>query len=178
MPTPADSIIVEDGSGKEDANSYVSLAELLDFASLYDYPDVLTLTEQQQVAAILKACDYVESFSYRGIRAYSSQALEFPRLECFPTGAALPLPPDNIPSKLKRAQLYAATLSATGTELFPNVDSSSFVTKEKVGPIETEYANAAQLGMTRPIFTGIDSLLADYLTAGTTGRYAIRTVRI
>jgi hypothetical protein len=178
MPA-SDLLIVEDGTGKPDANSYVDLTTFLGFCTMYDYADVLTLEEEQQVAALLKAKDYIETFYYRGIPSVQDQALSFPRVECFPVGAFLPIPSDKVPEKIKRAQMSAAVLSAQDVDLQPTVHPGGFVVKEKVGPIETQYADGVANGMSIPVFTGVDSLLQDYIQTGvgSGGRYSLRTIR-
>ena len=177
MPA-ADLLIVEDGTNVEDANSYVTLTEFTAYCTLYAYQDVLDATEEAKVAALVKACDLLETYSYRGIRTYETQSLQFPRLDCVPRGAYLPIPLDKIPTSLKRAQMAAAVSSAQGIDLQPVVQPGGFVTKEKVGPIETEYADGIANGMTTPIFTAVDAMLADYLQTAGNGRYAIRTLRV
>lgn len=178
MPA-SDLLIIEDGTNVENANTYVSLDDFVAYCTLYDYQEVLELTEEAQVAAIVKACDLLETYSYRGIRAYETQNLQFPRLECIPRGAILPIPFDKIPTAVKRAQMAAAVSSSQGIDLQPVVEPGGFVTKEKVGPIETEYADGVAQGMTMPIFTAVDSMLSDYLQiGGSGGRYSIRTIRV
>lgn len=179
MPA-SDLLIVEDGTGKPDANTYVDLQTFLDFCTMYDYADVLTLEEEQQVAALLKAKDYVETFYYRGIPSVQDQALAFPRMECFPAGAFLSIASDKIPDKIKRAQMSAAVLSAQDIDLQPTIQPGGFVVKEKVGPIETQYADGVSNGMSTPVFTSVDSLLQDYIQTGvgSFGRYTLRTIRV
>lgn len=172
-----DFLIVEDGSGTPDANSYVTYDEFTDYLTLYNYTDLLLLTESSLVSGLLKGTDYTETFSYKGVKTYSSQFLQFPRLECFPTGQELPLPFDAIPSKLKRAQMTAAIEQLKGTDLLPTVAAADFVKREKVGPIETEYSDALKTGMTTPTFYSVDALLQDYLTTKN-GKYSFTTKRV
>lgn len=175
----SDLLIVEDGTNVPDANSYVTLTEFLAYCTLYAYTEVLDDTEEAQVAALVKATDLLESYTYRGIRTYATQNLEFPRMECFPAGASAPISIYEIPKAIKRAQMAAAVISAQGIDLQPNVQPGGFVTKEKVGPIETEYADGVANGMTMPVFSAVDALVADYLQiGGGNGRYSLRTLRV
>lgn len=177
MPA-ADLLIVENGMGVENANSYVTLYAFVAYCTLYDYSEILELSEEAQVAALVKACDLLQTYKYRGVQTYTQQGLAFPRLECFPRGASLPIPFDKVPTPVKRAQMAAAISSAQGINLQPNIDPGGFVIKEKVGPIETEYANGMSNGLTMPIFTAVDAMLADYLQYGGSGRYALKTLRV
>lgn len=172
-----DFLIVEDGSGTPDANSYVSYADFTQYLTVYNYKDLLLLTESQLVSALLKGKDYVDTFSYKGVKTYSSQFLQFPRLECFPTGEQLPLPFDSVPTKVKRAQMAAAIEELKGVELLPTISPSDFVKREKVGPIETEYSDALKTGMSTPSFYSVDSLLKEYLTTRNS-KYSFTTVRV
>lgn len=172
-----DFLVVEDGSGTPDANSYVSYADFTQYLTVYNYSDLLLLTEAQLVSALLKGTDYVDTFSYKGVKTYSSQFLQFPRLECFPTGEQLPLPFDSVPSKVKRAQMSAAIEELKGVELLPTISPSDFVKREKVGPIETEYSDALKTGMSTPSFYSVDSLLKEYFT-NRNSKYSFNTVRV
>lgn len=177
MPA-SDLIIVEDGSNVPGSNSYISYQEFIDYCTLYNYVEALELDESEQVAAIIKAADLVDSYKFRGEEVHSDQNMSFPRKNCVPVGSIRPIHITDIPKSIRKAQLAASTISASGIDLQPTIQSSDFVTREKVGPIETEYSDSLKSGMTTPIFSFVDSILSNYLSSGGNGKYAISTLRV
>lgn len=159
-------LVVEDGTGKADANTYVSLADVRAFAtqrgiSVSSDDDVLG-------AQIILAADYVEGFTYEGERATDEQALSWPR-EC------TDFDEDVIPPSLMRAQTLLVIEQAQGVNLFPTATSGKFVKRRKVGPIETEYSENINVDG-RPSFPQVDRLL-EPLFSGLSG-IALQTIRV
>lgn len=68
-------LIVEDGSLVENANSYVSVANLVAYAAIYGY----TWTNEQAELYGIKAMDYLNTLGYSGYRVSADQALPHPR---------------------------------------------------------------------------------------------------
>lgn len=168
-------IVVEDGSGKPDANAYVSVED----ARAYAVARGVELPENDdEVAALLiKATDYLESFAckYQGHKASSSQALEWPR-----RGAIIgceAFPSDQIPKGLKSAQSLAVLIQNEGLVLQPNVTAQDYVVEETVGPITTKYANPIQAGISAT-FTGLEALLEPLFNASCGQGFPLRTVRV
>lgn len=146
-------LVVEDGTGLVNANSYNSVPEIRSYADARGY-DLPVEDEDVELLAV-QATDYVDSFrtSYQGKKTNPSvQALQWPR-----TGVTIddePVDPDSLPRELKNAHAQAS-IEAYTTDLMAN--GSAFVKKEKVDVIEVEYAepnNSLSEG-----FTKIDSLL-------------------
>ena len=158
------SFIVEDGSGKADATSYV---DDTDFAAFHTdrAVDTSAWDSAAQQAALIRATDYVDKRfgrRFRGSKSTSGQALEWPRSDAYDDDDyAL----DNVPAQLKNAiceyALLALQLSrnlaplpavsfgvvdpATGT--VTNQTSGQVSSKaESVGPISTStgFASASE----------------------------------
>ncbi len=129
-------LIIEDGTGKEDSNSYVTAAELVTFAALrgVTIPD----TAPEQEVLLIKGVDYVESFGSRlsGTKNTGTQAMQWPRTGATADGYAVTS--TDIPAQLKKAQLQAALESVT-TSLLGTSANPTGIKKEKVDIIETEY---------------------------------------
>ncbi len=89
-----------------------------------------------------------------------------------------PIQPDEIPEEVERATYEAALreLVAPGS-LSPDFLASEVVTKEKVGPIEVTYAEAAADAQlpNRPVVPAIDEILAPLLRTPAVGP-AVRVV--
>lgn len=79
MPVP---IIVEDGSAKPDANSYISLADANTFFDTHLYPEAWSgaLDDDRRTVALIHATRMIDSyFNFYGYRTTNTQALSFPR---------------------------------------------------------------------------------------------------
>lgn len=153
-------IIVEDGTGVVNANSYVTVAEYEDYAEPRGV--VLPATESDKERQLILAMDYLEIQPWKGATTYPLQSLAWPRDAVYLSGALLE--DDVIPQKIKFAQMQLAIQVNAGVDLIPTVTSESVgaVVREKVGPIETEYSSFSNVG-TQPYFASIRALLAPYL---------------
>lgn len=93
------------------------------------------LTPDQKIQALVTATRDLDTVSYRGSRATSTQALEWPR-----TGTAFgsdEIPPSLVAATIELALAFAATLSAD--VLNPAEPAAQGIKREKVGLIETEF---------------------------------------
>lgn len=145
---------IEDGTGKANSNSYVTVAEAQAYATARGV--VLPVAEAEVETLLIQAMDYVESFraKYQGHKTWPrpdmdvshphAQALQWPR-----TGVVLDcnynLPDNVIPQELKQTQMQAAIEVFNGLVLMPSSDGR-VVKKEKVDVIETEYMTADDIG--------------------------------
>ncbi|QZA70454.1 head-to-tail adaptor [Erwinia phage AH03] len=168
-------IIVEDGTGKANSNSYVSIADLISFAALYQ----TELTDDDSTASLLiQAADYIESKSYKGSKANSNQAMKWPRKEAYincEDDEEL-YPSNSIPVEIKKAQLQCALAVSNGVSLMPTVTAADYVLEETIGPITTKYADAAEYGLSyAPNLPIVDSLLSCLTNSNRPGLF--RTVR-
>ena len=141
-------LIVEDGTGRSDAESYASV----DFTDAYHLARGNTLwatlnaTEKEQ--ALRRATEFMgESYRLRwaGYRTTDAQALDWPRYEVprkdGPGGyASCPSYYDSqsVPDEVTRA-CAALAFKAAGGDLAPDLGQA--VKRKKVGPIEIEYAD-------------------------------------
>lgn len=168
-------IVVEDGSGVAGANSYVSVADARTYA---ENRGITLPTDDDELAAMLiQASDYLEAQEcrYQGDRTSSTQALAWPR-----TGVELngdDFPPNAIPKSLIGAQVQLAIAINAGFDLQPNISPQDYVTREKVGPIETEYADPVAVGI-MPTFTAVNALLAPLFGECAANKFALRTLRV
>ncbi len=149
---------VEDGTGLDSANSYVSLVECNTYHAERGNT-AWTGDDTVKEAALIKATQYIDGRyrkRWKGIPLSSSQALCWPREDIFDdryqeiTG---------IPSHLKYAVCEAA-LRALTDDLNPDLERGGRIKREKVGPIETEYSDTAP---SRTVFPAINDLLSGYL---------------
>ena len=134
-------LIVEDGTGKTDSESYASVADADAYftgrtgSSTWNASTVTTANKEQ---ALRDATDYIEetyNARFRGRKTDEDQALSFPRayLETYDGYA---IDSDEIPTKLKRATMELA-LRALSEDLQPDIDNPGEIAEEesKVGSL-------------------------------------------
>lgn len=163
-------LIVEDGTGLPNAESYISVAD----ATAYHlkrgnaaWATVIDDTTREQL--LRKATDYMEQAyreRWKQFRVYSTQALSWPRawvqMPDAPYGYgsfAAFIPNNVVPTEVKSACAELGLLAVSG-DLNPLLDRRT--TKEKVDVIEVEYdANSPQYRSYR----AVDMLLEPYFDA-------------
>lgn len=161
-------LIVEDGTGVSDANSYNSITEIRTYADLRGLSLPTEDTEVEVLA--IQAMDYLESYrgKYQGSKLSPTQPLQFPR-----TGVVIDgyeFEPSPLPVLLKQAHAQA-TAEAYETDLLPNPGQS--VKKEKVDVIEVEYAEQLTSAVG---FTKVENLIAPLLSGS--NPFSVKTVRV
>ena len=155
-------LIVEDGSGLSDAESYVSVADAGTYCTAHGLT-AWTGVDAVKESALRNATQYIDTmYNFRSAKSYSSQALEFPR-------QMWDWDDDPLMNRLRSATVELAVKALT-TSLLADVEPS-VTTMVKVGPITKE---------TRPVDTGgqkryaaIDALLKQF----TTGLGGVQVVR-
>lgn len=167
-------LIVEDGTGLINANSYATIADANEYFSdraitAWDDLD----DDEEKTPALIRAADYIDR-TYRrqwaGVKYRSEQRLDWPRnyvpmqdlnLQSQVTPSYLvidffPLTP--LPQLLKECQCMVALKLAQGEDLDPDLGPP--VIRETVGPITTEYAAGARQNT---IYTSIYNSLSPLL---------------
>jgi len=129
-------LIIEDGAGLPDAESYATAAELVVYGGKFGV--TLPVEEAAQEALLRRAALVMEGMSWKGRKASGDQALAWPR-----RGVELDraIQADNrLPARIKYGQMaLAAEIHAD--DIDPIEQRKGAVTKEKVdGAVEREYA--------------------------------------
>ena len=156
------SLICEDGSGKSDSESYISVADASSYHTARGNTAWAALaTDALREAALRRATDYMRQ-AYRsrwqGYKVNEDQALDWPRYDVEVEGYAVDS--DIVPTEVKNACAELA-LKASAAELNP--DLTQGVLSETVGSISVTYDKAS------PQFTryrAIDAIISPYLNAG------------
>lgn len=156
------SLIVEDGTGKADAESYCSVAA----ADTYWGKRGLAVsgTEGQKETFLRRATDYMtQNYSQRwkGYRIGSTQALDWPRNSVDRFGYILAS--TDLPPELAKACAELAYRASTGELLEPDVGPQ--VQQEVLGPLSTSYFEG---GRQNTKFTSVDKLLSCLLDGSDT----------
>lgn len=151
-------LVVEDGTGKSDANAFVSVADA-DARHTLLGNSAWTGDATVKEAAIARATVYMEQ-AYRtrwvGLRAHEDQALSWPRvIEQEVDGWWIDS--DVLPVAIANACADLA-LRALSDDL--NADLTRAVVRKKIGPLETEYDRASPQSKR---FRAVDMALSPYL---------------
>ena len=138
-------LIVENGSGVLNANSYIDLAYLANYATSRGYSLPLSTLDRERFAIV--AMDYLESYrdKFKGVKSFPMQPFQWPRENVFIDGTELE--GDYIPEELKKAQCQLVIEQQLRTVLFSTPRNSSvngFVTQETVGPLTIKYTNKGE----------------------------------
>lgn len=173
------SLLVEDGSGVDGAESYSSIAEIVAYAldrglSFADSPLEPAEAAARRATAWLDGT-YLPRFN--GTRTNGrSQGLQWPRSDATDAGGE-DVADDEVPVEIKRAHAEIAIreLAAPGS-LSPDYVASAQALRKKVGPIEIEYREAYGADSVRTCVQVVDDILAPLLGRrrqilfGTSGR--------
>lgn len=128
-------IVVEDGTGKTNSNSYVSEADFGAYAT-----DRGITVSGTAAVLLIQAMDYIEQQPYKGIKGTDEQALQWPRygvyVDSYYVGETV------IPQLLKDALCEVALGIDAGNNPLASVDRTT--KREKVGDIEVEYMDGAR----------------------------------
>jgi hypothetical protein len=171
-------IVVEDGTGKADANSYGTLAEAYDYHAARgnsEWTDTpASPADPDQEAALVRATSYIDGrygSRFPGVKKNGrAQALAWPREDAIDNDG-FDIEDDEVPSEVKKATFEAALreLASPGS-LNPDVVMTDRVKSEKVDVIAIEYASSSSAEDSIPVVNAIDDLLAVLVgsTSGTT----------
>lgn len=149
-------LIVENGTGMDDAESYVSVADLDAYAAARGWV-MTSYTETGKEVALRLAAQWIDTWRrYKGTRLTAAQALEFPRLGLVDwSGFEIA----GVPKRVKDAAAELAYRSLSGTSLAPDQGRDAFVTKEQVGPLSVSYADNAPQST---VFAIVERLLGQF----------------
>lgn len=182
-------LILEDGTGKADANSYVSAEDARAYAALrgLTLPAVGSAVDPVESALVL-ASDYLESLRWIGVKATMTQALKWPRVFTSPVdgyayacdfqlGDSIDPSYLIVPAKLKVAQSQLVVEQLVNSIVLQpsTVGGTQFITREKVDVIETSYSERYGT-LSTPTMPKVDALINYYVVLGS-GIGNLRVVR-
>lgn len=163
-------LIVEDGSGKPDAESYASVSDCAAYATARGLTFLAEPVEKAE-AALRRGTSWLDG-TYRGSfpgrrKNGRAQTLEWPRMDAWDnTCPPEPISDDEIPVEIVHACCEAAIreMAAPGS-LSPDVTPGKIKKSAKVGEIAVEYAIGAGTAIEqRPIVSVIDDILGSLLS--------------
>lgn len=159
-------IIVEDGSGVPNANSYVDVQFVMDYL---ESRGLKVPAEDKLKPMLINAIDFMESLNrYKGKRTSRDQELQFPRSGLVDDGEEIPS--NSIPVAIKRAQAQLVADTVESGKPLLSTKTTYALKKRVLGPLTQEFATgmgAVVEGATpHPRFW---SLIGDYLRTSSDG---------
>ncbi|MDR1586293.1 MAG: hypothetical protein LBS57_02420, partial [Treponema sp.] len=147
-------IVVEDGSGLPEANSYIPVS----YVSAYLLGEQLeaweALSEPEQESAIIRATRYIDSLEFIGTRKTLEQGLSWPRSNVTYEGFEI----ERVPTAVKKASAEAVGLVLDGAEFFSD-EADVKIASERVDVIQVSYQTPQAGEKTATKFEVINKLL-------------------
>lgn len=155
-------IVVEDGTGIENAETYATVAELEAYAAKRGLT-LTTNTEANKERLLRLASDYIESKLYRlaGYKSHQRQALAFPRFGIWIDGYEIA--GNVIPQRLKDAQIQLAIDIETSNPFV--IGDGREVIREKIDVLEVEYSSSGRTAVL-PVFSKFEALFRVFYASG------------
>lgn len=160
------SLIVEEGTGKADAESYISVADATTYhANRGNAAWAALASDTVREQLLRKATEYMQQtyrLRWKGVRTSTTQALDWPRsgveIDDVPLGRiAYYYSTSSVPVEVQRACAELALKASTADLL---ADLSQGVKSKKVGPIEVTYDENSNRSKQ---YVAIDRMLVPYL---------------
>jgi hypothetical protein len=140
-------LIVEDGTGLIDSNTYIDVADFRAWAASLGEGDDLPVADEDVEALLLRAMYPLQAECWLGSRTYpeNPQALSFPRSGLYADGVAVPS--DSVPQQVIDAQSsYALTANTQDLYNALPAGSAGAIIEERVeGAITMKYANSGRV---------------------------------
>ena len=133
-------MIVENGTGLPNADSYVSVEFADSYFSARGVSGWETLTQTVKEQSLIRATDFIDNiYQWHGKKATSEQALRFPRVNLVDyEGQTI----EGIPTCLKQAVCDASLLTSNGTELFQTKNENGDVVSETITTLSFTYSKS------------------------------------
>lgn len=156
-------LIVEDGTGLSNAESYISVTDADTYIAAYRGANATwdSATVASKEVAARQATQYLDGTSrWKGVKEFSTQALDWPRNFAYDENN---IAFDGIPAKLEQATAEVMFLIVTGETITETITKLSQTIREKVDVIEVEYSEGASV---QPYFPIITRLISDLVISG------------
>ena len=169
-------LIVEDGTGLADADSYCSVAYADAYHAAMGSAAWAALTAEAKEQALRRAAAFMSLHlggrSWAGRRSLQTQALDGPRTDVPDLDFGGVISPDIVPAAIKKACAELAGKSAGGVDIAPDLGQA--VKAERVGPIAVTYADAVQRST---VIQSVALLLAPFIQSSGAGFGSINVTR-
>ena len=129
-------LVVEDGTGLENANSYISVADFRQFA-LENGIDLESEEDEQLAVYLIRSTNFIDSVEYRfvGTRLSVTQSLAFPRVKKCNRLHLYDM------RNLRKAICFAVEVLVKGESLVPTkLNKEDFVKTEQLDVLKVQYS--------------------------------------
>lgn len=163
-------LVVEDGSGLSNSESYLSVVNAdtyhADHSGSTSWNGASTENKEKALRLSTQYIDAIYRGQWQGQAQLDTQALSWPRAGVIDENGFV-VDWDTIPQRLADACAEAALKELDGDTLLPDLDGTGTIKREKVkaGPVETD---TEYIGGVSPfkVFSMVEALLQDYLKSG------------
>jgi hypothetical protein len=166
------SLVIEDGSGKPDSESFASTAEFASYAVKFGL--TIPSTEAEQEALLRRAALQMQTMNWKGCRAHPDQALSWPRKGVEVDGEILPS--TYIPARIQYGQMALAGEIYADDLDPPEKRTGPAIRKRVEGAVDVQYAEVASVNRGKLLPAAPDrqsqAQFADYLAKR--GLFAVR----
>lgn len=131
------SLVIENGSIVAGADSFATAAELVTYAA--NFGRTIPADTAAQESLLRRAALQMSAMNWKGGLVSELQTLSWPRVDVYRENWLVPS--NAIPAQIKAGQMALAT-EVYADDLAPPELKTGAVIREKVGPIDTEYAAA------------------------------------
>jgi hypothetical protein len=150
-------MIVEDGTGINDANSYVSVEFADNYFSARGASGWAELETEAKEQALIRATDYIDNiFQWCGKKATAEQSLRFPRVNLKDYEGIEIV---GIPTVLKQSVCDVALVSSGGTELFEVAEQNGDVVSETITSLSFTYSKTERTTTSKTLFDSVNTKL-------------------
>ena len=162
-------LILEDGSGVPDANSYILLVDARTLAEQFGW--TLPVDDEDANVALINGYYYLNGLEGQmcGTRTHDDQSGAFPREGCKCGPFAIPI--DAIKNEVKQAQVRAAVTYGAGTEVSPDNDGKNIASEAVSGAVSVSYFNNGKTGGSVRIVEAEEFLKRCYLGHGSSANF-------
>lgn len=171
------SLIVEDGTGLSNADSYISLDDARVYADNYGY--TLPVDDDEASMYLRKAVAYIDNYasSFSGELVNDEQSLYWGRVNAYKCSGRnqICIPDKTVPNEVKFAQVIAAAEYATGSDVRSSDDGRSVASEQVTGAVAVSYFDNGKTGGSIKI-TEVSDMLSPLLCYNT--MYSARTLRV
>jgi len=175
-------LIVEDGSGADDSESYVSVSDASNYATKWGYPWAPTDTAAAE-AALRRATSWIDAhyrIYFPGEKINGrTQSLEWPRKDAYDASGDA-IDSTSVPIEIQRATAEAAVVELQQPNALSPVVTSGRVIKSATvsGAVSVTYSDeGGVVAGQRPVVTSIDDILGGLFPVTATGQTSIVYLR-
>lgn len=150
-------MIVEDGTGLEDSDSYVSVEFADSYFSARGVSAWKDVEDEVKEQCLVRATDYIDNmFRWYGKKMSASQALRFPRVNLKDyEGNEI----TGIPNCIKQAVCDVAMITLDGSELFCKDSANGDVVSENITSLSFTYSRTKRETADKTLYDSVNTKL-------------------